>query len=1457
MTSNYFSLSGGNFSQDWSDTNLITANNNWDGVPSIVGFSGVGLLGSASGVDPRTLTANTANPVNVIANTTGTNPSTGGVYEFNGANSTIAFNGSGGAPAPNIVVFLDSRGRQNVNLNLLIRDLDSSADNAGQQVAVQYRTSATGIWTNIAYVADVTTANSATQVTPISVVLPPDANNQATLEIRVITTNAAGNDELIGIDDILVTSDAQVVANPGILSIDDATVVEGNTGTSPISFVVNRSGGSAGAVSVTYTVSFGTADSADFAAGTIFTGAVNFADGETSKTITLNVAGDTLVEADESFTVTLSAATGGATIGDGIASGTITNDDVAPVGPANVFINEFHYDNAGVDVGEAVEIAGTAGTDLTGYTLVLYNGGSTPAQAAAATVYGTIALSGIIDNEGGTGFGALSFNVLGLQNGSPDGFALVAPNGTVIQFLSYEGVLTAAAGAAAGMTSTDVGVAETGNPIGESLQLTGTGSSFPDFSFQPSAANSFGSLNIGQTFIGPNGTGQVSIADARVIEGDSGIQQLIFTVRRAGGSGQVASVDYSVNFDGTATTDDFAAGLLTTGTVTFGIGESVRQIVIGVNGDTLAEGNETFSIALSNPFGNIIVTDGNAVGTIINDDPIALAIYDIQGQGHRSAVTGQTVTTTGIVTAVDSNGFYIQDATGDGNARTSDGIFVLTTTAPTVVVGDSVNVRGQVQEFLPGNNPANLTTTQIALSTVSVVSSGNALPAAVLIGTGGLLPPSEVFEDDGFTSFDPLTDAADFYESLEGVRVTIDAPLVVSGTNSFGETQVVASGGLGATGVNARGGITIGSDSRDFNPERIQIDDDAGIFAGFVPNFGQGDRLSSVTGIVNYNFSTYEVLVTEAVSVAFDAPAPTREIAGITGDPDRLSIATYNLENLDPTDIKFDILARDIALNLRGPDIIGVQEIQDADGAGTGTNLSGTVTANLLIAAITRAGGPNYAYIEVAPTVPNSTGGEPNGNIRNGFFYNVDRVSYIANSAVAVPGSAFNGSRQPLAAQFSFNDQIITAISVHSTSRGGSDPLFGATQPPVDAGEGARTGQATAVRGYVDGLLAANPSANIAVLGDFNGFTFENAIQALERGGALTDLNRLLAPEERYSFVFEGNAQALDHILVTAGLAANAQYDAVHLNSEQPDTPARGTDHDPQIATFLIARPNLAPIAVADVAAANEDATTNNLIPLLLSNDRDPNPGDVLRVTAVDSSGTLGSLIFDPLTQSLRYVADNPGFDTLAPGATVTDRFTYTVTDSGGLTSTATVTITVTGIADGIIRTGTALNDILTGTSEEDQLFGLTGNDVLNGLAANDSLFGGSGNDRLFGGDGDDFLSGGLGVDVLDGGNGNDRIAGDGGSDTLTGGLGRDTFSFAAANGRDTITDFDVVLDRILLENGIDVLTSTVSDVNRDGRLDLTLNFSAGNSVALLGVSDFNLVMIDRVGDPIIVGVIA
>jgi 2',3'-cyclic-nucleotide 2'-phosphodiesterase (5'-nucleotidase family) len=168
-------------------------------------------------------------------------------------------------------------------------------------------------------------------------------------------------------------------------------------------------------------------------------------------------------------------------------------------GTTTVFINEIHYDNAGTDTGEAIEIAGPAGTNLTGWRIELYNGNG-------GASYGTITLSGTI-TDAGRGYGTLSFSRAGIQNGGPDGIALVDDSGSVIQFLSYEGSFTAADGPAAGMVSTDIGVSETyTTPVGYSLQLSGTGTTYEEFTWQGAAADSFGSVNSGQTFGTGSGT---------------------------------------------------------------------------------------------------------------------------------------------------------------------------------------------------------------------------------------------------------------------------------------------------------------------------------------------------------------------------------------------------------------------------------------------------------------------------------------------------------------------------------------------------------------------------------------------------------------------------------------------------------------------------------------------------------------------------------------------------------------------------------------------------------------------------------------------------------------------------------------------------------------------------------------------------------------------------------------
>jgi len=183
----------------------------------------------------------------------------------------------------------------------------------------------------------------------------------------------------------------------------------------------------------------------------------------------------------------------------GSDSETITITVLPTVGVVRIWINEIHYDDTGADISEGIEVAGTANVSLTNYTIVLYNftGGAT---------YDTITLTGAIDDEG-CGYGAVWFPRAGIQNGPNDGIALVQSGSNVIQFLSYEGVMTGFNGAAAGMVSTDIGVTETGEFEGVSLQLQGTGNSYSNFSWHgPTNAFSTGTLNVAQNlcFVDPD-----------------------------------------------------------------------------------------------------------------------------------------------------------------------------------------------------------------------------------------------------------------------------------------------------------------------------------------------------------------------------------------------------------------------------------------------------------------------------------------------------------------------------------------------------------------------------------------------------------------------------------------------------------------------------------------------------------------------------------------------------------------------------------------------------------------------------------------------------------------------------------------------------------------------------------------------------------------------------------------
>ena len=569
------------------------------------------------------------------------------------------------------------------------------------------------------------------------------------------------------------------------------------------------------------------------------------------------------------------------------------------------------------------------------------------------------------------------------------------------------------------------------------------------------------------------------------------------------------------------------------------------------------------------------------------------SVGTIQGAAHTSPFRGRTVATTGIVTAVDTDGFYLQDPAGDGDARTSDGLFVFTGRKPAAAVGDRLCVRGPVAEYQPGGVATNnLTITQITRPTLTRLSRRNRLPTPVVMGVGGRIPPDRVIDNDGFAVFDPEEDGIDFYEALEGMRVTVKDAVAVSPTSRFGEIFVRARG-TSSSGLSKRGTLTIRPD--DFNPERIQIDDDFGLSPMAPPHVKVGDSLGDVTGVVNYGFGNYEVRFTEAFTHTRGLLKP--EATHLSSGDGYLTIASFNVLNLDPNDAdgdtdmaagRFDVVASVIAKNLRYPDIVALQEVQDNDGSARTGVKAADATLRLLVDRIAVLGSVRYRFVDHPFIGDDTNGGQPGGNIRVAFLYNPRRVDLIPGSVATVTGPAdqrtnprnpfFNG-RLPLIAGFRTRapgHAPVTVVNNHFNSKRGSSPLFGRIQPftelqeepRVNSGVDHRRRQAHAVHDFVIARLAASGDAAIVVLGDFNEFAFVSPLKILER--SLHNLTRKLPPSERYTYIFEGNAQSLDHVLVSPSLSASAEVDIVHVNAEFAETAARASDHDPILARLKL-----------------------------------------------------------------------------------------------------------------------------------------------------------------------------------------------------------------------------------------------------------------------------------------------
>ncbi|MFO1449691.1 MAG: ExeM/NucH family extracellular endonuclease [Opitutaceae bacterium] len=291
----YIPLSAGPFAQDWSSPGLLVANDNWDGVPGIIGYFGQDLT-SATDAQNVLTPSTAANDVRVFANQANPNTfSSGGVAEFDTlANPTVALQGSGTADAPHLILHLDTTGRRSITVSYVLRDIDGSADNAVQPVALQYRVGTSGDFANVpaGFVADATSGPSlATQTTAVSATLPAAAENQPRVQVRILTTNAAGNDEWVGIDDILVTSSG---AGPGVTVAQSGGTTVVAEGGATDTYTVALDTAPTGPVTLTATANPQVEISAD---GIVFSPAISVVLSSTAaRTITVRAVDDAVFE---------------------------------------------------------------------------------------------------------------------------------------------------------------------------------------------------------------------------------------------------------------------------------------------------------------------------------------------------------------------------------------------------------------------------------------------------------------------------------------------------------------------------------------------------------------------------------------------------------------------------------------------------------------------------------------------------------------------------------------------------------------------------------------------------------------------------------------------------------------------------------------------------------------------------------------------------------------------------------------------------------------------------------------------------------------------------------------------------------------------------------------------------------------------------------------------------------
>lgn len=554
-----------------------------------------------------------------------------------------------------------------------------------------------------------------------------------------------------------------------------------------------------------------------------------------------------------------------------------------------------------------------------------------------------------------------------------------------------------------------------------------------------------------------------------------------------------------------------------------------------------------------------------------------VSIRDIQGIELWSPYATQQLRTTGVVTGVLRRGFYLQTPNVDWDQLGSDAIFIYSPDW-TPAVGSFLELSGTVVDYLKHVEAKPVT--QIHLDQVRPKRnrSGDLNIEPVLL-TAEMLNLSNA-------------ELATLLNALEGMLVKFGSGnTFIAPSNPFGDYVLAldADGWHEPSLRSPHNGVIVSAE----NPLRW--------YPGFrVYNYNHAPRLnvgaklrSTIMGPLHYRVDAWQVAVHSPFE--FEPAFVERNAAQLKPAAGSLTIMTLNCFNLDPHvesqhkvqnplqdvdddwgDGRFHTLAQAVVLQAHCPDIIALQEIQDDDGAEQTLVASAGETYQMLVDTIEQLSGIAYRWVNIDPLV-GADGGQPGGNIRNGYLYNPKRVSVIEDSVKVLgrDNAAFIDSRKPLMTSFieSESGAELTCINVHLASKRHQRSIFAPLDPGLDAKLAVRIAQANCVAQQAQQLLAAG--REFYITGDFNDTEHSQTLQTLTADFA-TNLVLQLPENERYDYNHRGKLQVLMHGLVSNAMAArHAQYEIIHGN-ELIGVQAGEASDKPSDHAYVLAKLNLA-----------------------------------------------------------------------------------------------------------------------------------------------------------------------------------------------------------------------------------------------------------------------------------------